>query len=171
MTYERGYLETDIGISYLALETLVSGIYPDLQENISNLLSKDEFGDLAVQLEKIIREKNLDSEIVQKIIGRLEKLNLAKSNTLSERVILILDTYQVPWKNLWPKDTEVIIELSRIIDRRNEYIHEGRIDDFDVYLFDFARIRHLVELLILKLLECPDDVIDMRALMNFMPIN
>lgn len=171
ITYERGYIETDIGISYLALETLVSGIFPDLQGDISDLLSKDKFNSLATQLEKVIRENTLNPEITQKMIGRFGKLNHAKSATLAERAIVILDAYKVGWINLWPKNAEVITELSRIIDRRNEYIHEGRINNYDAYLYDFARIRHLVELLILKLLDCPDDSIDMRALMNFMPIN
>jgi len=72
---------------------------------------------------------------------------------------------------LWPAGTDVKSKLRNVIDRRNAYIHEGKFDDIELYLYDFARLRNLVELWILKLLGCPDETINLIALENVMPID
>jgi len=80
----------------------------------------------------------------------------------------LLEKYKVPVAQLWAPDSNIKEQLHQIIKRRNLYIHQGRIEDFHQYYRDYTRLRILVELWILKLLECPDEAINSVAIKIFM---
>jgi hypothetical protein len=168
---DGGYFETNIGVSYLAIETLVAGLSSDKNKSDNKIITDHNFGDLTTKIKQTISQEISDTNTAAKIIKNIEKLNYAESPSLADRLLSLLRQYNVPLERLWPPGTKVDTELRKIIRRRNLYIHKGEVDNFDQYLYDFARLRTLVELWILKLLDCPDDVINKDYLTNLAPID
>ena len=216
MTYERSYLEAYIGIIYLALETLISGLGGEIknkpqkllkpsefkklrkilgeitEEEIkdsrkyqeivnrfevlnrpihSNILETNLFSDLCVKFEKAITQNITDPKKSHELTSRLKELNRLTRPPIIKRLMALLERYEVPIAKLWPPETNIELELSKIINRRDLYIHKGEITDIEQSLYDFARLRNLVELWILKILGYPDEAINWLGLINVMPID
>jgi hypothetical protein len=169
MSYEKGYFETHMGNAYLALESLISAIHPSNDKGGSNrLLDSVRFQALSEKISNVIDGEVKDESVASKI---KQKIGVLNSRPYYDSVIAAVNTYGVPIKMLWPTGANVESELHGIISRRNFYIHQGRIDDFNQYLYDFVRLRNLTEILILKIVGCPDEMINRTALNNVMPIS
>ena len=83
-----------------------------------------------------------------------------RRRSLKLKLLRLLDTdeHELDIKHLWPKDTEnVNQELKELIDRRDEYTHQGKIENTKVSGQDMSRLRYLISMWILKLLEYPLD--------------
>jgi len=171
MSYERAYLETHVGIAYLALETLVAGLSPDKDGENSELLESNTFKSLANKIQQVIQQEKITEDIASKLSNNLAKINFAEAPSFANRLLSLLRQSKVPLERLWPSGVNVDTKLREIIRRRNLYIHKGEISDFDQYLYDFARLRTLVELWILKLLDCPDEAINPNYLTSIAPID
>jgi hypothetical protein len=171
MSYEKAYFEAYIGIIYLALETLVAGLSVSREKENTKILDATSLKQLLDQLERAIRQETKDEKAALGLIDNLVKINFRKSPSLANRLFSLLQQSGVPLKRLWPSGVNVEKKLREIIGRRDLYIHKGEIGDFDEYLYDFERLRTLVELWILKLLNCQDDAINQHHLSNLVPID
>jgi len=171
MSYEEAYFEAHMGMAYLALETLVAGLSPSREKGNTKLLASASFKLLATQLKQVISKEVNDKSIAIGLIENLDKINSTKPRSFASRLLSLLQQYKVPINRLWPSGINIDKKVREIIGRRDSYIHEGEISDFDEYWYDFVRLRTLVELWILKLLNCPDDVIDQHYLTSLAPID
>lgn len=166
MSHERGYLEAQLGSIYAALEGLVDG----LGENgrVTYLLGSSRFGKLAKKLREFIRDEIEDQGIAEGIIKKLPEL---RRRAFLDRLLKLIEKWDLDVTRLWPPGVDIPFELQQLIRRRDIYIHQGKMDDLNQYLFDFNRLQNLVELWILKLLDCPDTAVNPHALGRFVPIN
>jgi hypothetical protein len=165
MSYEQGYFESHIANTYSALETMVAGLSLDGDGETENSLSSGDFRRLTKKIRSVIRAEISDEKTRDRITGKLGELN---RRPILDRLMALLRKYKVPVEKIWAPNTDVSIELGKIIKRRNLYIHQGRIDDFGQYYDDYSRLRDLIELWILRLLECPDSSINDVALRIFL---
>jgi hypothetical protein len=165
MSYEQGYFESHIANTYSALETMVAGLSSDGDEETGNSLTSTEFMHLTRKIKTVIHAEISDEKIREGITRKLGELN---RRPILDRLMALLRKYKVPIEKIWSPNTDIVSELGKIIKRRNLYIHQGRIDDFGQYYDDYSRLRILVELWILKLLECPDDSINDVSLRMFL---
>jgi len=161
MSYEQGYFESHIANTYSALETMVAGLSSDEDSEIGILLPKVEFRGLTKKLLGVIWTEVGDKAIRERMSGKLEELN---RRPILDRLMALLETHRVPTDKLWPPNTDIKERLGKVLRRRNLYIHQGRIDDFGQYYDDYSRLRTLVELWILKLLDCPDEAINTASI-------
>jgi hypothetical protein len=171
MSYERAYFEAYIGVVYLALETLVAGLSSDKDSNTNKVLELNSFKALVGQLSQIIHKEVKNNRDADLLIKNIERTNYVESSSFADRLLSLLKQYNVPFEKLWVQGVDIEAKLREIIRRRNLYIHKGEIGDHGQYLYDFARLRTLVELWILKLLDSPDDAISIGSLSNLAPID
>lgn len=165
MSYEQGYFESHIANIYAALETIVAGLSSNSKDDTSDSLSPKDFEQLTRKIKAVIKEEIDDEKIRDRIIGKLGDLN---RRPILDRLMALLHKHKVPLEKIWPSTTDIKAELGKIIRRRNLYIHQGRIDDFGQYHDDYSYLRILIELWILKLLECPEESINDVALQIFL---
>jgi len=71
--------------------------------------------------------------------------------------MILLDRYRVPVIKIWSSEVNVRTKLHEIINRRNLFIHQGKIDDYPQFYDDMACLRVLIGLWILKLIDCEED--------------
>jgi hypothetical protein len=166
MSYERGYLEAQLGNVYAALEGLVDGLDQDV--GVTYLLGSARFKRLSKKLRQFIRDEIEEQDIAEGIIKKLPEL---RRRAFWDRLLLLLEKYDLDVTKLWPPGADIPSELQKLIKRRDIYIHQGKMDDLNLYLFDFNRVQNLVELWILKLLNCPESAINPHALGCLVPIN
>ena len=157
MSYEQGYFESHIANTYSALETMIAGLSSDSNEETGNSLSANDFKRLTRKIKTVIHAEVTDPKIYNGITRKLGELN---RRPILDRLLALLKQYSVPVEKVWSSNTDIATELGKIIKRRNLYIHQGRIDDFGQYYDDYSRLRVLIELWILRLLDCPDDSIN-----------
>jgi hypothetical protein len=151
ITYEDNYLEADLGIIYTALEMLVYGLSTE-QDRL--LLPEDDFKKWQPQLKKSIKpilkdEVKLSSADRNDLYAKLGELNRRPYQIQLERVL----GQHVDVSKFFPPLGNEDSSLRDLIDRRNEYVHQGRFDDGSIT--DFHRIRLLIEMTIFKLLGYP----------------
>ena len=165
-SYEDGYLESHLGNVYAALESLVGGL-SDVN-GLSFSLGSSRFKKLKKAVKKTITEYIEDKEVADSIVKKIPEL---RRKPFLDRLLILISQYNVDVSLLWPPDTDVDAQLQKILSRRNQLIHQGRMNNPSQYNYDFRRIQKLVELWLLKLLECPDDAINKYALWRDAPIN
>ncbi len=166
MAHGRSYIEPRIGIIYSALEGLVNGLDEDNQ--VAYLLGRSKFDRLSKKLRRFIREEIEEQDIAKGVIKKLPEL---RRRSFMDRLLMLIERYDLDITKLWPAGADIPSELRKLMRRRNIYVHRGKIDDYDPYLLDLYRILNLVELWILKLLDCPDTALNLRALNSYLPIN
>jgi hypothetical protein len=90
--------------------------------------------------------------------GVIKKLGELKRPAIKDRLNQLLQTYDLDKIKLKQSRTEISFELQSILSRRNTYIHTGAMDivqhSLDLYL-----LQELIELWLLKLLDCPSSAI------------
>ncbi|MFN8432405.1 MAG: hypothetical protein U0V18_00195 [Anaerolineales bacterium] len=165
MSYEQGYFESHIANTYAALETIVAGLSSNSNDDTNDSLASKDFKQLTGKIKAVINEEIDDEKIRDRIIGKLGDLN---RRPILDRLMTLLDKHKVPLEKIWSSTTDIKAELGKIIRRRNLYIHQGRIDNFGQYYDDYSCLRILIELWILKLLECPEESINDAALQIFL---
>ena len=166
MSHGRGYIEPRLGIIYSALEGLVSSLDEDNQ--VGCLLDPHSFKNLSKKLRFLIQKEIEEQDIVEGINKKLGGLN---QRSFVDRLLMLIKKYDLDVTKLWALGADIPSELRKLMRRRNIYVHQGKIDDYALYIFDFYRILNLVELWILKLLDCPDTAINSLALRSHVPIN
>ncbi len=165
-SHEIGYIETRIGLIYSALEGLVDGL--DQGGEVTYLLGSARFKRLSKKLRQFIRSEMEEQDIAEGIIKKLPEL---RRRAFLNRLLMLVEKYDLDVTKLWPPGADIPSELQKLIKRRDIYIHQGKIDDYGLYIYDLYRILNLIELWILKLLDCPDTAINFLALSKRVPIN
>lgn len=165
-SYEDGYIETHLVNAFAALESMVDGIGEAL--NYSYLLGSSPFNKLSGKIKDIIHHEVEDPIISQGIIKKIPEL---RRRSYVDRLIYLLEQQGVNTNLIWPPNTDQPNELHELIKRRNLLIHTGTLDHGDICLFDLSRFQKLVELWILKLLDCPQEAINEYSLWRDAPIN
>ena len=165
-SYEDGYLESHLGNVYAALESIVGGLSE--ANKISYSLGSSKFKKLKKELQGLIVTVVEEEETINSIVKKIPEL---RRRSFLERLLQLVKQYGIDLSLLWPPDTDIEAELHEILRRRNQLIHQGKMDEPSRYFYDFNRIQKLVELWILKLLDCPDDAINKYALWFDAPIN
>jgi hypothetical protein len=155
---ERAYIENEYTSVYIAFECLVYGLGKEHSKDL--LLRSNQFKKLAKKLREVVRDSVQDEETVQRIIKKLPELRRCP---FIDQLSDLLEEYDLDIAALWPPGIDVEEELRSLIKRRNVYLHQGRMEDVEAYVFDLDRLRSLVELWILKLLNCPDEALNPAA--------
>ena len=160
-SYEQGYFEAHLANIYTALETLIAGLSPEDDSDVGLLLSNQEYKKLTKKIRQLLLENIQNKDIIHSVFNKLPEL---KRRPILEKLLTLLDRHRVPVEMLFTAEQDSAKELKEILQRRNEFIHRGKFDDIEKYFHDLALLRNLVELWILKLLNCPDEAINKRSL-------
>jgi hypothetical protein len=112
MSYERGYLEAYIGNAYLALESLVAGLSPDRDDTVAQLLQPAAFKRLTKKIKRTIHEEVQDQATAQGIIKKLGELNRP---SFLDRLMKLIEKYDVAVAMLWPPGANIESELCDIL--------------------------------------------------------
>jgi hypothetical protein len=166
MAHGRSYIEPRIGIIYSALDGFMNGL--DTDNQVAYQLGSSRFDKLSKKLRRLIREEVDEQEIADGIIKKLPEL---RRRSFVERLLMLIERYDLNVTKLWPPGADIASELQALVRRRNVYVHQGKIEDYGPYLLDLYRILNLIELWILKLLEYPDAALNLLALNSYLPIN
>lgn len=164
-SHERAYLENQYVSAFTALECLVFGLGES--NKINDILGANRFKKLSKKLRQLVRSEITDEMVAEDVIKKLPEL---KRRAFLDRVFMLIQKYDPDLKKLWPPDADIKMEMKRAIGRRNNFFHQGKIDDYDLLMYDLNRLQNLVELLILKVLDCPDEILNQSALGHLVPI-
>lgn len=169
VSHEDVYLQNRYVSAFTALESLVNILAEDNQ--LYSILDDDSFKGLMQKLKTTVKEtlpgkgnKNLRASLYSKL------LELSR-RALIEKLILLKDQYELQLSALWPEGSDIDFELDRLVKRRNNYLHQGTMDNPEAYLYDLNRIQNIVELWILRLLDVPQDAVNPVALGHLVPID
>jgi len=154
VSYERGYFEAHLGLTYAALESLVDGLSKHNQ--MMYLMGSSRFDKLSKILEQVIQKEVPDKEIAKGVIDKLPEL---RRPPIRDRLLKLLEIYKL---NKIRMRSDINTALQGILTRRNAYIHTGLVD-YDKHFEDFLLLKELIELWILTLLDCPDSAINALA--------
>ncbi|PWB53892.1 MAG: hypothetical protein C3F13_08275 [Anaerolineales bacterium] len=165
-SYEDGYVETHLVNAYAALESMVDGIGSFYEQD--HLLGKRSFKHLSSKIKDLITQEILDIDIANGISKKIPELN---RRSFLDRLLFLLNIQGVNTSLVWPPNIDESKEFQEIITRRNLLIHTGLIDRGDLCDFDLNRVQKLVEIWILKLLDCPDEKVNLLSLYRDAPIN
>ena len=69
----------------------------------------------------------------------------------------LLGKDKVAAERFWPSGADIEQELKDLLNRRNDFIHKGIFPSDEDYKNDTYRLQHLLELWVLRLLDCPYD--------------
>ncbi|MCP4372222.1 MAG: hypothetical protein GY797_29500 [Deltaproteobacteria bacterium] len=166
VSHERAYLENQYVSAFTALECLVFGLSKGNQVN--DILGANRFKKLSKKLRQLIRDEIQDETVAEDVIKKLPEL---KRRAFFDRLLILVQNYDLDLRKLWPPETDVEVELKRAIGRRNNFFHQGKVDDYDLLIYDLNRLQNLVELLILRILDCPVDILNQSALGHLVPIH
>jgi hypothetical protein len=164
-SYEDGYLESHLMSSYSALESMVSGLSDN--KGYSSLLGKGQYKKFRKKMIDLIENEFDDENLIN---GLSKKLAEFQRRPYFDQLLSVLNDYPIDSSLLWPPETDVNTELHNIIKRRNNLIHKGLVDTGNISRFDLNRIQKMIELLILKLLDCPNEAINKYSLWRDAPI-
>lgn len=165
-SYEDGYLETHLINAYAALESMVDGIGSTLNQEY--LTGNNQFKKFSKIIEERIRVEIEDPEIAEGIIKKIPEL---RRRIFLDRLLNLITNQGVNTNLIWPPNTDEAKEFQNLIKRRNLLIHQGILEPGNSCLYDLNRVQKLVELWILKLLDCPVDAINEFGLWRGAPIN
>ncbi|HAL17236.1 MAG TPA: hypothetical protein DCP32_10955 [Anaerolineaceae bacterium] len=165
-SYEDGYVETHLINAYASLESMVDGIGSKF--SLEFLLGNNPFKRLSRKIEDLVHEVVKDDENANGIIKKIPEL---RRRSFLDRLLFLLNEQGVNTKLIWPRGTDERVEFHKLLKRRNLLIHTGTIDQDEIWRFDLNRVQKLVELWILKLLDCPEDAISEYSLWRGAPIH
>jgi hypothetical protein len=169
ITYEDSYFDSHLSNIYTALECLVSGLRENA--NTGPILDPIKFKVIRKELENVILS-NLTDESSKKLIERLGNLNNNSAfPPFPLQLFNLLCDYKVDLDNVFPPSSDIPKALEEIHARRNNYIHSAEMADVHKYIKDFWRLQVITELLILKVLDCPDEAMNKSYLSKFGPID
>jgi hypothetical protein len=165
-TYEDGYIESHLSSAYSALESMVDGI-GDI-EKITYSISSNPFKRLTKKIKELLNTEIEDQVIRESIKNKIPEL---RRRSFQERLFALLEIQNVSMDMIWPPDTDQDSEFHNLIKRRNLLIHQGQVENRSMMIFDLSRVQRLVELWILRLLNCPSGAINTYGLWRDAPIN
>jgi len=154
MSYEQAYLENQYTSVYTGLEGLVSGLGSG--NPIGVLVTDSKFKEIRKKIEAVLKNELDSTDLVE---GMSKKISELQRRSFKDQLLLQLQHYQIEIETLWPRATngEAVKNLRDLITRRNKYMHQGRMEDNAKYYQDILRIQYLLEMWVLRLLQCPED--------------
>lgn len=165
-SYEDGYVETHLNNAYASLESMVDGIGSKFNQEF--LIRSNPFKRLSKKIENLVKQEVEEAEIADGIIKKIPEL---RRRSFLDRLIFLLDNQSVNTKLIWPPGIDEPTEFHELLKRRNLLIHTGTMDQGETWRFDLNRVQKLVELWILKLLDCPESAINEYSLWRDAPIH
>jgi len=132
------------------------------------ILGRSPFDRLARKLRDVICEEIEEENVALAVAKKLPEL---RRRSYADRLIMLFDEHGLDLTKLWPPGADIPSEVQAIVKRRGIYIHQGKIDDYDPYIFDLHRFQYLIELWILKFLGCPDTAINYLAVNRYVQLN
>jgi len=165
-SYEDGYLETHLNNVYASLESMVDGIGSMYSQEF--LLGNNAFKRLSKKIGNLVWQEIEDGDIAKGIIKKIPEL---RRRSFIDRLLFLLQEQKVNTGLIWPPATDEPMEFHELIKRRNVLIHTGSVDQYNILEFDLNRVQKLVELWILKLLDCPEESINEYSLWRDAPIH
>lgn len=168
MSHEDVYFENRYISAFTALESLVNIL---AEENrVYSILDDESFRSLKRELAGVIK-KTIPGKGKKEIRAALySKLMELSRRAFIEKLLVLKDRYGLQLDELWPAECDIDCELDRLVKRRNRYLHQGIMDNFEAYFYDLNRIQNIVELWILKLLHVPEQAVNPAALGHLVPI-
>lgn len=152
-TFEEGPLEDAVLSVFTALETIVTGITE--AEGRGVILPRPAFQELRQRLKRTAEEflaglgnEAPSPEMQEYLLAKLGDMNRPP---VVERVIDVLDTRGVRWRQPWSQGTDAAQELRQAYRRRSILAHTGKVEDYRVAREDCLRLHTLTERLIFKL--------------------
>lgn len=165
-SYEDGYYEPHLMNAFSALEGIVNNI--GIRHNLTYLLKNNQFKRFSKKVNDLIDQEDMGDEIASGIKNKVPDL---RRRAFIECLLFLLEKYEIKTQLLWPPGIDERKEFHNIVKRRNTLVHQGIIGRKGTIEFDLSRIQRLVELWILKLLDCPDEAINTYGLWHEVPIN
>lgn len=152
-SYEEGYLFSQLTAAYTAFETLVTEL-GELQ-NIGSTMNDNEYNQLEKQIKLSIKSQFQDKNKRSDIYTKISEL---KRKTIKAKFFTLFNEKEIPLTRFMFKHTDWKNNMGALIDRRNELIHAGKINSD--HIIDLNRLQLLLQLWILKLLNCPNEAIN-----------
>ncbi len=151
-SHRDGSLESQLAAAYLALEALSLGL---AQNNGSDqILTERDAEEFSVwikdSVKQFCRERPLDEDVKGQLIANVDTLG---RTSFKRRIKALIEQTRIPTEDLWPPATKLSEGLRGMINRRNKFIHEARIESPPWPLVkDRDRVQAIVERGILALL-------------------
>lgn len=168
MSHEDIYFENRYVSAFTALESLVNVLANENQ--LYAILDEASLGNLMKSLKNTVKEVMPGQSNIEIRASLYSKLLELGRRAFTEKLLLLKDRYGLQLNDLWPEGSDIDFELDRMVKRRNSYLHQGVIGNFEAYFYDLNRIQNIVELWILKLLGLPRDAVNPAAIGNLVPI-
>lgn len=155
---EQGYFEARLGILYAALECIVDGL--GSIERRAEIIGSSKFDKLAEKIRAVIRNEVSDVADQNSIIAKIPEL---RRRSYVEKLVSLMKDSHLNTNRFWVDVENLEEEIKAMVKRRNIYTHQGKLEDIAAYSLDFARIQIIVELWLLKILDCPEEMINQYA--------
>lgn len=153
----QGYLSNQLSAIYIAVEMIVHLLTKD---EIEFILDEEDFKQLKHSLQKHIKkslplhlQKKENSSVRKQIYAKLSELN---RYSFKRKLQHLMGKFHIKREVLFDGDNNISFEkysTKHLIERRNNYIHQGIITDNEVISQDILRWRGFVTILLLKLLD------------------
>lgn len=165
-SYEDGYQETHLINAYAALESMVNGIGKYFKKEL--ILNNNEFRNISKKIRELIRGEFSDKQIVDDLLKKIPEL---KRRSFLDIFLFLLREQDVNSEYIWPPNIDEREEWQNILKRRHLLIHSGKINPGNICTYDLNRVQKLVELWILRLIDCPYDAINKYSFWRNAPIH
>lgn len=152
-SHEEGPIEDQLAAAYMALEALSLGLSQSRgREQILSEQESEKFSSwMTASIGQFCEKHDLDEDIKQQLGANVNNLGRV---SFKRRVRALIEETNVSVKDLWPPGTHLSKGLQRVIERRNKFIHEARIESPPWPLIkDLKRVQAIVERSILALLD------------------
>jgi hypothetical protein len=152
-SHEQGSLEDQVAAAYLGLEALSLGLAQN--NGAEQILAERDAEEFAISMKESVKQfcgqRSLDKDITQQLLVNVDHLG---RTSFKRRIKALIEETKIPTEDLWPPGTKLSEGLQRMVNRRNKFIHEARIESPPWPLFkDRDRVQAIVERSILALLD------------------
>ncbi|MEM7119491.1 MAG: hypothetical protein AAF614_44170, partial [Chloroflexota bacterium] len=152
---EERYITSQYTSVYTGFECLVNGL-AEYHED-AQLLKNNEHKRIVRKLKPVIDSQITNEDVAQNVKDKLGEL---RRRAFKDKLKRLIGRYKLEINNLWPCHLDPLEELYALVNRRNIYLHQGFMENVRVYAQDRNRLQLLLELWILKLLDCPNQSIN-----------
>jgi hypothetical protein len=138
-SYEMRYFEARLGLMYAVLESLVHGL--SIHHGMAYLMGSSKFDKLSKKLKEVIQREIPEEDVARGVIDKLAEL---RRPPIQGRLLKILKMYKLD--NIRQRHSpDMATALQGILQRRNNYIHQGIIDS-EKQPDDLYFLQELIEL-------------------------
>ncbi len=156
------FVETSLLEAFTAWETLTNGI--GAADGEEWILDPPVFKELRARMKNVlsqfIADHTLPLTVSSAVASKMSELNRP---SFAQRASNLLERENVGWQDLWKTSTSLIARVRELADRRNQFVHAGKIDNPTLTSIDARRAIVLVERLIYRLIAGDDQWLDPRA--------